>query len=168
MNRSMHLIGCFVFWLIALIGYFYSKNDFPGWSDSLWIISSFLMAIVGAELPDFDLEIKKFFPHRSAFTHSILFPGLLSLPLIFHRNIESVQVLVPVYSMFLVGVASHLILDLSPKTWKGSALIHLPWRNMQGKKALSGFGSVLWLFVNAFLLTTSAVIMLFFYMTWTS
>ncbi len=161
MNRSMHLLGGVIFWIVALLGYFWSSNRSLQWADSIWITTSFLMAIIGAEIADFDLELGRYFTHRNFFTHSILLPGLLALPLIFVD--EPSTNMIPVFSMFLVGASSHLLLDLSPKTWRGSANIHFPWKNREGYKQMGGRKSFLWLFVNALLSLILAIILLLFY-----
>ncbi|MHA1303051.1 MAG: metal-dependent hydrolase [Candidatus Heimdallarchaeaceae archaeon] len=196
MNRKNHLIGGFSVWIITIfILYFIERGFFNGWDNALWIVISLLCCLIGAELPDFDIIWKDVLHHRHFLTHSIILPGLLSLTVIAVSN--RTNFLLPVYGLFLIGNASHLILDLFPSwkedkdgkitdsnhvlAWlspsltgkklysalKGTYLIHFNPFKIKGKATINKTATRAWFVVNALLMVVWAVILLFFFGYWT-
>jgi hypothetical protein len=82
-----------------------------GQSQSLF----FLGLLIGIWLPDIDLAIP-YLPHRSGLTHSVL-PGLLALALGQPKLAAGL----------LAATAIHLSADLFPDSWRGGAVIYLPF-----------------------------------------
>ncbi len=196
MKRKNHLIGGFTSWVITIVILLLLEKDLVtgGWDNSLWIVLSLLACLIGAEIPDFDIIWKGVFHHRHFFTHSIILPGLLSITVI---NVTSrTNFLLPVYGLFLIGSASHLLLDLFP-SWKedrdgkiidssstmewietgltgkqlysaltGTYLIHFYPFKIKGKNTLNKHGTRTWLVINALLLIAWAIILLFFFGHW--
>lgn len=94
---------------------------------SIFIIISFYY--IGFKFPDIDLKIKAL-GHRSIVTHSFIIPlGMLLLDKanilsVYYRNqINITHILI---EAFALGITLHLIYDLKPKSYKGSALLKLP------------------------------------------
>ncbi|MHA2357855.1 MAG: hypothetical protein ACXABK_03700 [Candidatus Heimdallarchaeaceae archaeon] len=169
MHRKGHLIGATIFWSIAIALYYllfrYTAIDFV-FDHSLWIILSFMVLHFGAQLPDYDVIWKRALPHRNVLTHSFILPLLLCLPVFFVGNIASTEVqdaLIPIYAMYLIGHASHLFLDLKPEKWEGTALIHIWWKNVEGKKTIPKKGSRLFIFLNGLIIIQAGIFLLYFY-----
>ncbi|MDD7805516.1 MAG: hypothetical protein PUP46_08155 [Endozoicomonas sp. (ex Botrylloides leachii)] len=131
--------------LIGLLNY-YPLPFFPTYEQILLpLVSFFLALILGVRFPDIDL----FTPglkHRSAITHSVLLPWLMTL------------VGYPaIVSGLAMGMAIHMLADIFPKAWIGGALIKMPFFGSLGR--LSPF----WLMFNCLaclalgLQTTSAL-----------
>lgn len=102
--------------IIVIKGY---QLDFQ--KDAVWIILGSSMTIWGAEFPDMDQMFRSVFKHRDWYTHSAIFPAILSF-LVISTSDPSVEGnfntgLLPVVAMINIGVASHLIADYFP-TWK--------------------------------------------------
>ena len=163
-NRKNHIIGGTLFWVITLIVYLFIENVSVD-SDIMWIVLSLPIAQIGALLPDYDLLSTKFLVHRNVFTHSIILPALITLPIYFVR--DDTNTLLPLYAFFLIGYGSHLILDMKPKSWQGSARIHLWWRNPKGNKQMGSKRSASWILINGLMLLTAGIILLYFYQLWT-
>ncbi|MHA1223592.1 MAG: metal-dependent hydrolase [Candidatus Heimdallarchaeaceae archaeon] len=169
MHRKGHLIGATIFWLVAIVLYYvlgnYTALSFTS-KHSMWIVLSFLVCHFGAQLPDYDLLTEKFLPHRNVITHSVFLPLLICIP-IFFVNSET-KYLVPIFAMYLVGHTSHLFLDLFPKKWEGTALIHIWWRNEEGKKTFSSKASRNFLVFNGLIIMVAGIILLYFFNSWIS
>jgi membrane-bound metal-dependent hydrolase YbcI (DUF457 family) len=163
-SRKNHIIGGTVFWVIILLVYFF-VGDISAHKDAMWVVLSLLMVQIGAILPDYDLLSNKFLPHRNILTHSIFLPALLTLPIYFVR--DETNTLLPLYAFFLIGYGSHLLLDMKPKSWQGSARVHLFWRNPKGNKQMGSKRSASWILINGLILLAAGVVFLYFYQLWT-
>ena len=96
-----------------------------------------LISIPTIVLPDIDLSLP-LLHHRSMITHSVLIPFLLMC--MKKYKLPDVVIL----SIFL-AFAVHMSADLTPKAWKGYALIYFPIFNISFFGAM---GSALWIFFN--------------------
>jgi len=178
-SRRMHLFAGTLFWGI-FIGIFYAL-DYTGFIDlelsggltnlefhSLWIVLSFMVTHFGAQLPDYDLLWDKILPHRNIVTHSVLLPVIVCIPLytINYAVKPETILLVPIYAFYLIGHASHLFMDLRPKSWKGSALVHIFWVNENGRKTLPPIASKLFLLINGLIIMVAGIILLYFFQLW--
>jgi len=140
----------------------------------LWIIA-LLLAIIGAEGPDFD-QLYSFMSHRDIVSHSAFYPGIifgLSLWWRFSQNDPLVSCFVP----FLIAYGSHLFLDYFPNInirdlrngelrigeKKGTFLMHVPfiYKDRKGKlrRTLGAKKTEWWLLGNAFLCTVMACLL---------
>jgi len=177
-NRKIHLIGGTLFWG-AFLGIFYALERYTNLINleittlsglevhSVWIVLSFMACHFGAQLPDYDLLWDKFLPHRNVITHSFFLPLVISIPLFFIRNMgEVVFFLVPIYAFYHIGHASHLFLDLKPKSWEGTALVHIFWINDEGRKTMPPKVSRMFLLVNGLIILAAGIILLYFFNSW--
>lgn len=96
-----------------------------------------ILAMLFIFLPDIDLEIP-LLHHRSMVTHSVLIPYLL-------MRYKKFKIPDVVILALLLGFAIHMSADLTPKSWKGYALIYVPIIKISLFGAL---GSYLWLAAN--------------------
>lgn len=174
-SRRVHLFGGTLFWVFFLgIFYFLDMNNWidlgltGGLEDlefhGIWIVLSFMVTHFGAQLPDYDLIWDKLLPHRNIITHSVFLPLLICIPLYFVS--AATKFLVPIYAFYLIGHASHLFLDLRPKSWKGAALIHLFWVNDDGRKTFTAKASKLFLLINGIIVLVAGIILLYFFQAW--
>ncbi len=119
--RKTHIkAGILAYAIVLFFLYIRSTFTFQFKRDTLWLIVGFLLTLFGAEFPDLDQIFKKAFSHRDWFTHSAIFPLMISLLSLGVTNPVSDDiniVLLPTIAMFNIGVASHLIMDYFP-TWK--------------------------------------------------
>jgi hypothetical protein len=172
-SRRIHLFGGTLFWGVFL-GIFYALDvntnlidiNFinSGGFHGLWIVLSFMVTHFGAQLPDYDLIWDKVLPHRNVLTHSVFLPLLLCIPLYWVNS--STLFLVPIYAFYLIGHASHLFFDLRPKSWKGTALIHIFWVNDDGRKTFPAKSSKLFLLINGIIVLVAGIILLYFFQAW--
>ncbi|MBA7515871.1 hypothetical protein ES705_07916 [subsurface metagenome] len=162
MNRKAHIIGGALFWAIV-IGFYYWFGELLT-EYSIWIMLSFFSSQFGAQLPDYDILWKKALPHRNILTHSFILPALLTIPIYFITT--EMVFLLPIFALYLIGHASHLFLDLFPKGWEGSALVHLWWRNEKGRKTMNGTASFMFLLTNGLIILAGGIIFLFFFAQW--
>ncbi|MEE9410224.1 MAG: hypothetical protein V3V41_04790 [Candidatus Heimdallarchaeota archaeon] len=168
MHRKGHLIGATFSWAVAISVYyvlakFTAVTDFAS-RHGMWIVLSFLACHFGAQLPDYDVIWKKLLPHRNVVTHSLFLPLLICLPIFFIT--DEMIFLTPIFAMYLIGQASHLFLDLNPEKWAGTALIHIYWRNSDGRKTLSKANSQFFLILNGMIILAAGVILLYFFNAW--
>lgn len=192
MNRKSHIIGGFITWIIAMSIYTWLNIDDikTGYHNAMWIVISLLTCLLGAEMADYDLLWKSFLQHRHIFTHSIILPALISLP-VFAVTTET-NFLLPAFGLFMIGYGSHLLLDLFPSwkekdgkivesqealTWlatgltgkelysqlRGTYLIHLPWKTKEERKTLNLNATRTWLVANALILFACGIILMFFF-----
>jgi hypothetical protein len=171
LNRKGHLLGATSAWTVTIVlYYFFSGIDFASIDvkHSVWMILSFFACHFGAQLPDYDVLWKKILPHRNVITHSFILPILFTLPVYLTRTdlIGDFVFLVPIFAMYLVGHASHLFLDLMPESWEGTALIHIFWRNENGRKTMPKASSFLFLLINGLIILAGGIILLFFFSRW--
>jgi len=99
-----------------------------------------LCTLITIFLPDIDLSIP-FLHHRSMVTHSVLIPLLLMKWKRF--KISNIVIL-----CLLLGFALHMSADLTPKSWRGYALIYVPFIKISFFGAI---GSYCWLLGNVIL-----------------
>ena len=98
----------------------------------------FFIALVTVNIPDWDLATGKLLLHRSIVTHSIFIPFLIDY---YSKKYSSKQyplIIAAIYFAFMV----HLSADLFPKSWKGYALISVPFIGWIGPL------SPIWIFAN--------------------
>ena len=115
--------------LIALLNYY--LLPLPVYEQLLLPLTSFALAmILGIRFPDLDLYTPGL-KHRSAITHSVLLPWLITL--IGYPSI---------LAGLAMGMAIHILADVFPKAWVGGALVKMPFFGSLGK--LSPF----WLMLN--------------------
>ncbi|MHA2243603.1 MAG: hypothetical protein ACXADY_01410 [Candidatus Hodarchaeales archaeon] len=121
-NRKWHLITAIVVYIIYCVMYWYiDTNDLlpsPGLPDMapLWLITGFLMALIGAEAPDWDLLLN-WMHHRDIATHSIGIPLIITGTFLVQKLMtpdDPTLVLALIFAPFLLGFGSHLLLDLFP------------------------------------------------------
>lgn len=105
---------------------------------------------IGIKYPDVDLKIKGL-GHRSIITHSFFLPSILMylhktnlLWLVYGAKFDITRFMITGLSL---GIALHILYDLRPKAYKGTALIKFPYM----KKGLSVNQSI------AFMLLTVGV-----------
>ena len=88
---------------------------------------------VGLKLPDIDQNLS-FLTHRSLLTHGLLLP-VLGLFLA-RRYLGLDSPLSPLWRLWLIGLcvalSVHLSFDLFPKSWRGFALIKIPFYGQAG------------------------------------
>jgi len=163
MDRRGHIVGGTIVWGIVLFIYMF-VGDINANKDAMWVIMSLIVVQAGAVLPDYDLLSKKFLPHRNVITHSFFLPALLTIPIYFVR--DETNVLLPLFAFFLIGYSSHLLLDMKPKSWQGSARVHIFWRNEKGNKQMGSKRSFAWILVNGLILMAAGIILLYFFNKW--
>ncbi len=121
-NRKWHIIisiiifvgYCVIYWLIR-INLLYDPSELPDLAP-LWVTTGFLMALVGAEAPDWDLLLN-WMHHRDISTHSVFIPFFITIVFLIQKFMvpnDPTLVLALVFTPFLLGFSSHLLLDLFP------------------------------------------------------
>jgi len=117
-----HVLAGFVTYAIFAVAHFvyFSLIDRPLGllallSDYGWVPPSLFLGLFGSTLPDYDLLYKYLSPwqHRSAVTHSALIPTLAFLVCLWPSIVSDYSLLLV---SFMLGFASHLILDIFPNT----------------------------------------------------
>ena len=123
-NRKWHLITAIIVFLIYCTVYWFVDTnllvdlqdfDLPDLAP-LWVITAFLMALIGAEAPDWDLLLN-WMHHRDIGTHSVFIPLFITIVFLIQKIMtpdDPTLVLALVFTPFLLGFASHLLLDLFP------------------------------------------------------
>lgn len=114
------------------------------------IFTSVLLIIfyyIGFKFPDIDLKIKGL-GHRSIMTHSFFLP-LFIFYLHYNRYLLIIFMQKYYVGRFIImglayGIAFHLLYDLRPKSFKGTALIKYPYMN----KGLSVNGSITFMIIS--------------------
>ncbi|MHA1912710.1 MAG: metal-dependent hydrolase [Candidatus Kariarchaeaceae archaeon] len=125
-NRKWHVtVGITLYFIVATLLPKLNAFDFEAKSDLGWLLIAFMTIVFGAEFPDLDQVYKKFFSHRDMLTHSAIVPLFLTALSFYSED----QVLKPLIAFFLLGVASHLILDILP-TYKRKKNGHLDLSSM--------------------------------------
>jgi len=82
----------------------------------LWVITGFLMALIGAEAPDWDLLLN-WMLHRDISTHSVFIPLFITIVFLIQKFLaptDPTLIIALVFTPFLLGFSSHLLLDLFP------------------------------------------------------
>ena len=75
-NRKWHLITAIIVFLIYSIVYWFVNTNFISELPDLtllWVVTAFLMTLIGAEAPDWDLMLN-WAHHRDIGTHSFFIP----------------------------------------------------------------------------------------------
>jgi hypothetical protein len=169
-SKKVHLGGGLFLWLVAFLIYYFVGGlhvEISLQQNALWIGLSIWMAAIGALMPDWDLLWQRVVPHRHIITHSIITPLILCSPLfalIAPSLREDGAIFLPLYACFLLGYASHLLLDLvGTRKWVGGALIK--YYKLKGEKhrAYGKLLSKFILLVNGLVLLTIAVVTMFIY-----
>ncbi len=120
-NRKWHLITAMIVFFIYLVIYWWLDtytNLIPELPDIglLWVVTAFIMALIGAEAPDWDLLVG-WLHHRDISTHSIFIPLVITIVFLIQKYMtpdDPTLVLALVFTPFLLGFSSHLLLDLFP------------------------------------------------------
>ncbi|MHA1214150.1 MAG: hypothetical protein ACTSR2_13120 [Candidatus Hodarchaeales archaeon] len=118
-SRKWHLVTAIIVFFLYLVLYYLidvvTVNTLPVISP-LWVSTAFLLTLVGSEAPDWDLLLN-WLQHRDITTHSIFIPLLISATFIvqvFLNPEDPTQIFAIIFAPFLLGFASHLLLDLFP------------------------------------------------------
>ena len=117
--RKYHILGAIFLFLAYLVAYFALFEKHPKFVpfEPIWVTTAFLMAIVGSEFPDWDHMIH-FLSHRDITTHSAGIAVLLFLVyttnVFFFENLNQTLVYGLALAAFMIGLGSHLLLDLFP------------------------------------------------------
>ncbi len=117
--RKWHMTGSFVLYVGFLISYhfLFSQQDKFIPFDPLWVFTGYFMAMVGSEFPDWDFQVKQL-QHRDIATHSnfisFIFVGLVLVSVTYFETSQTTASYVLIIAAFLIGLGSHLLLDLFP------------------------------------------------------
>jgi len=119
-NRKWHLMTVIIiFFMYVVIYWFVDANYVPDLPDvsPLWVVTAFLMALIGAEAPDWDLLLN-WMHHRDVATHSVFIPLFITITFLIQKYLaipdDQSLILALVFTPFFLGFASHLLLDLFP------------------------------------------------------
>ncbi|UCG02082.1 MAG: hypothetical protein JSW11_21125 [Candidatus Heimdallarchaeota archaeon] len=118
-NRKWHLITAIIVFLIYIVIYWFVNMNYISELKEispLWIVTAFLMALIGAEAPDWDLLLN-WMHHRDIATHSVFIPLIIAITFFIQKFMgfpEEILILALVFTPFFLGFASHLLLDLFP------------------------------------------------------
>ncbi|MFX0123424.1 MAG: hypothetical protein ACFFAE_07265 [Candidatus Hodarchaeota archaeon] len=119
-NRKWHLIAAIIVFLIYIVIYwFVDMNYISELIDisPLWVVTAFIMALIGAEAPDWDLLLN-WMHHRDIATHSVFIPIFITITFLIQKFMaipdDQSLILALIFSPFFLGFASHLLLDLFP------------------------------------------------------
>lgn len=124
----------------------------------LFFVASLMISFfyIGFKFPDIDLKIKNM-GHRSILTHSPLLPLTLfilhesnMLWLVYGGKYDVTRYFIIGLS---IGIALHLLYDLRPKSFKGTALIKYPYM----KKGLNVNQSITFMFCSVILLLLMSI-----------
>ncbi len=105
--------------MYVVIYWFVDANYVPDLPDvsPLWVVTAFLMALIGAEAPDWDLLLN-WMHHRDVATHSVFIPLFITITFLIQKYLaipdDQSLILALVFTPFFLGFASHLLLDLFP------------------------------------------------------
>ena len=117
--RRWHMVGSFVLYVGFLASYWYLFSSQPKFIpfDPLWVVTGYFMAMVGSEFPDWDFQFKQL-QHRDIATHSnfitFIFVGVVLVSVAFFDISQTTASYVLILAAFMVGLGSHLLLDLFP------------------------------------------------------
>ncbi|MHA1971804.1 MAG: metal-dependent hydrolase [Candidatus Hodarchaeales archaeon] len=118
-SRKYHLLTAIIVFFLYLILYYlvnsFTVNNLPAISP-LWVVTAFFLTLIGSEAPDWDLLLN-WLQHRDITTHSIFIPLIISgafiMQTIFNPE-DPTQIFAIIFSPFMLGFGSHLLLDLFP------------------------------------------------------
>lgn len=163
MKGKNHLIAATILWAILFAAYWY-VSSISLQRNALWVVLSLLLTQFGALMPDWDLMYEKFIPHRNILTHSAFLPVIMCMAIYFVN--DATAMMLPLYAFFLAGYASHLLLDLRPKQWKGSACIRFWGLRLQRNRTMGRIRSFFWLLTNGITLSVLAILAMYYFTTW--
>jgi len=170
-SRKVHLSTALGLWLVAFLIYYFVGGLYVEISlqqNALWIGLSIWMSALGGILPDWDLLWQRIVPHRHILTHTIITPLIICSPLfalIAPSLREGGMVFLPLYSCFLLGYSSHLLLDLvGTRKWVGGATIKYYRIKGERHRAFGKHLSKFILFTNGLILLTISVVSMFIYL----
>lgn len=118
-NRKWHLITSIIIYIFYCIVYWFVDTNYVSELPDialLWVTTGFLLALIGAEAPDWDLLLN-WMHHRDIGTHSALIPLFITSAFLIQKFIDETDptlVFALIFTPFLLGFASHLLLDLFP------------------------------------------------------
>lgn len=127
----------------------------PVQNNNLYLVVVAILMIsffyIGLKFPDIDLKFKSI-GHRSIITHSPLLPLILfilhetnMLWLVYAKKYDITRYFIIGLSL---GIALHLLYDLRPKSFKGTALIKFPYM----KKGLTVNQSIYFMLISVIIL----------------
>lgn len=128
----------------------------------LYNIVAFLFIVsfyyAGLKFPDIDFKLRNFgITHRSMLTHSFFVPAFLMLlnakgilGIYWQRRYDISGIIIVSFS---VGIIMHLLYDLFPKKFAGTALIQIPFFQAALKKSQT----VAWILASCIILTGISV-----------
>lgn len=127
----------------------------PVQNNNLYLVVVAILMIsffyIGSKFPDIDLKFKSI-GHRSIITHSPLLPLILfilhetnMLWLVYAKKYDITRYFIIGLSL---GIALHLLYDLRPKSFKGTALIKFPYM----KKGLTVNQSIYFMLISVIIL----------------
>ena len=103
-SRKTHILSGTLLWAIAFIIYYFVGGKYFEVSlqrEGLWIVLSLLTCQLGAQMPDYDVLWQTIMPHRHFMSHSIVFPMVVSIPIIFVK--PDTLIYVPLYAFCRPG-----------------------------------------------------------------
>lgn len=169
-SRKVHLTIALGLWLVAFLIYYFVGGMFIDISlqqNALWIGLSIWMSALGGLLPDWDLLWQHTIPHRNILTHTILTPVIICSPLftLISPNLREYGIVfLPLYAYFLLGYASHLLLDLLfTKEWVGGATIKYYWLKGERHRAFGKHLSKFILLTSGLILLSTSIVAMFIY-----
>jgi len=163
-SRKVHIVGASILWLIMFIIYYFTVEQLSLQNNAMWIMMTFLLVQLGAQVPDYDIIWNKVLPHRNILTHSIFLPSLVCIPIAFITT-ETMAYL-PLYGFFIIGYASHLLLDLRPKKWHGTSCIRFYWLKGERHRTMGKYQSMFWILINGTILMTFGILLMFLFYKW--
>ena len=177
-NRTAHVtIGVILGGAYIPIDFILINQTFGEGLKDIWLyfVIALLLAILGAEGPDFDV-LYSFMSHRDLISHSAFYPGVVfGLSMWWRLTVN--DPLVSCFIPFIIAYGSHLFLDYFPNIQirdlkdgglrigekKGTFLIHVPFiyedRKGRKRKTMNVKWTERWLLGNAFLCTCMGLLL---------
>ena len=177
-NRTAHVtIGILLGGAYIPIDFILINDTFGVQLGDIWLyfVIALLLAIIGAEAPDFD-ALYSFMSHRDIVSHSSFFPGVV-FGLCMWWKLTVNDPLISCFIPFIIAYGSHLFLDYFPNInirdlrngelrigeKKGTFLMHVPfiYKDRKGKerRTLNVKWTERWLLGNAFLCTCMGLLL---------
>ncbi len=177
-NRTAHVtIGVILGAAYIPVEFFIinKHNGIPFEYSWLYWVAAILLAIIGAEAPDFD-HLYNFMSHRDILTHSSFYPGII-FGLCIWWKLTVNDPLIGCFIPYLIAYSSHLVLDYFPNIdmrklsdgvlriseKKGYFLMHVPFifKDKDGKerRTLNVKNTERWLLGHSFLCLAMAAVL---------
>ncbi|MHA1156884.1 MAG: hypothetical protein ACTSQK_12320 [Candidatus Heimdallarchaeota archaeon] len=177
-NRTAHVtIGIILGAAYIPIDFIFINQKFGAGLSDIWLywVIALLLAILGAEGPDFDV-LYNFMSHRDIVSHSSFYPGIV-FGLSMWWRVTANDPLISCFIPFIIAYGSHLFLDYFPNInirdlrngelrigqKKGTFLMHVPFifKDRKGKqrRTLNVKWTERWLLGNAFLCVCMALLL---------